>query len=590
MAVAMGDPTGRIANVILMGILSTLSPFDRFPVELWWKALQKVNAKPAVWAANFAAFNTLTVVDNRALTLAGAVGATNTGTVDIGTLTGGLTQASTGTLTTGTLTSTGSIAGAAVLLGTANAIGTIANFAAANTLTVVNGRDLTLTGRIATGTSAVGTVDIRTIGGGLTQASTGTLTTGTLTSTGDIGGAAVMQGTANAIGTIANFAAVNTLTVVDSQALALAGSVSTTNTGTVDISTLTGGLTQAANATLVTGTLTSRRNIAGAALLQGTANAIGTIANLAAVNALTVVNNQALALAGSVSATASGTVDITTRSGGLTQLNTGTLVAGTFTSTGGFASSVLLAGTANAVGSIGSVAVAGANGAFVLNDATDLTLRNTLSAHQIVVTDAARTIAMAPGARIATDGSARPNGAVQIANLPFATPGSPGSQGGAYFSSATFLQNGALTLANLSGASNVLRIDTTASTQFDTGSGLNGPNTWLVLGLNNGGTGSGAISVQALDVAYSTLGSANLTGSVNGQTGVGAAGAGHIEPAANAQYKMNACAISAVNCVIVTNGSSLRFALPDFVEPTFIVPQQPEDQDFLPLATSDRDY
>jgi len=56
-AVALGDPTGRIANVILMGILSRLSPFDQFPVEMWWRALQKVNPKPAVWAANFAAFN-----------------------------------------------------------------------------------------------------------------------------------------------------------------------------------------------------------------------------------------------------------------------------------------------------------------------------------------------------------------------------------------------------------------------------------------------------------------------------------------------------------------------------------------------------
>ncbi|NTV73295.1 MAG: hypothetical protein HGA66_03700 [Holophaga sp.] len=40
-----------------MGILSTLEPFDRFPAELWWKALQKVNPKAAVWAANYAAFN-----------------------------------------------------------------------------------------------------------------------------------------------------------------------------------------------------------------------------------------------------------------------------------------------------------------------------------------------------------------------------------------------------------------------------------------------------------------------------------------------------------------------------------------------------
>lgn len=56
-ALALGDPTGKIANVVLMGILSTLSPFDRFPVELWWKALRKVNPKPPVWAANYAAFN-----------------------------------------------------------------------------------------------------------------------------------------------------------------------------------------------------------------------------------------------------------------------------------------------------------------------------------------------------------------------------------------------------------------------------------------------------------------------------------------------------------------------------------------------------
>ncbi len=56
-ALALGDPTGRIANVVLMGILSTLEPFDRFPEELWWKALREVNPKAAVWSANYAAFN-----------------------------------------------------------------------------------------------------------------------------------------------------------------------------------------------------------------------------------------------------------------------------------------------------------------------------------------------------------------------------------------------------------------------------------------------------------------------------------------------------------------------------------------------------
>lgn len=53
----LGDAAGRTANVVMMGVLSTLPPFDAFPEELWVKALQKVNAKPIIWAANCAAFH-----------------------------------------------------------------------------------------------------------------------------------------------------------------------------------------------------------------------------------------------------------------------------------------------------------------------------------------------------------------------------------------------------------------------------------------------------------------------------------------------------------------------------------------------------
>jgi indolepyruvate ferredoxin oxidoreductase alpha subunit len=56
-ALELGDRTGRIANVVMMGVLSSLSPFDIFPPELWLKALQKLNSRPAIWAANCAAFN-----------------------------------------------------------------------------------------------------------------------------------------------------------------------------------------------------------------------------------------------------------------------------------------------------------------------------------------------------------------------------------------------------------------------------------------------------------------------------------------------------------------------------------------------------
>ncbi len=56
-ALALGDPTGRMANVVMLGLLSTTSPFDVFPVELWWEALRSVNPRPVTWSANYAAFN-----------------------------------------------------------------------------------------------------------------------------------------------------------------------------------------------------------------------------------------------------------------------------------------------------------------------------------------------------------------------------------------------------------------------------------------------------------------------------------------------------------------------------------------------------
>jgi indolepyruvate ferredoxin oxidoreductase alpha subunit len=55
-ALEIGDHTGRIANVVMMGVLSTISPLDMFPIELWLKALESVTPQPKLWAANYAAF------------------------------------------------------------------------------------------------------------------------------------------------------------------------------------------------------------------------------------------------------------------------------------------------------------------------------------------------------------------------------------------------------------------------------------------------------------------------------------------------------------------------------------------------------
>ncbi|MFH0880673.1 MAG: 2-oxoacid:acceptor oxidoreductase family protein, partial [Lentisphaerota bacterium] len=57
-ALELGDRSGRTANVVMMGILSALPPFNVFPPEMWLTALKKANSKPAVWAGNYVAFNT----------------------------------------------------------------------------------------------------------------------------------------------------------------------------------------------------------------------------------------------------------------------------------------------------------------------------------------------------------------------------------------------------------------------------------------------------------------------------------------------------------------------------------------------------
>lgn len=55
-AIEIGDSTGRIANVVMMGALSMVKPFDVFPEEIWLEAIKKVSARPAIWAANYEAF------------------------------------------------------------------------------------------------------------------------------------------------------------------------------------------------------------------------------------------------------------------------------------------------------------------------------------------------------------------------------------------------------------------------------------------------------------------------------------------------------------------------------------------------------
>ena len=55
-ALKLGDPQGRCANVVMLGVLSTLPPFNALPEALWMQALKNISRKPAAWALNYAAF------------------------------------------------------------------------------------------------------------------------------------------------------------------------------------------------------------------------------------------------------------------------------------------------------------------------------------------------------------------------------------------------------------------------------------------------------------------------------------------------------------------------------------------------------
>ncbi|MBC7354675.1 MAG: 2-oxoacid:acceptor oxidoreductase family protein [Desulfomicrobiaceae bacterium] len=55
-ALRLGDVSGRSANVVMLGVLSTLAPWNSFPVDYWLEALRRVAPKPEVWQMNHAAF------------------------------------------------------------------------------------------------------------------------------------------------------------------------------------------------------------------------------------------------------------------------------------------------------------------------------------------------------------------------------------------------------------------------------------------------------------------------------------------------------------------------------------------------------
>ena len=287
-----------------------------------------------------------------------------------------------------------------------------------------------------------------------------------------------------------------------------------------------------------------------------------------------------IAIPGTLTDGGAGTVSLIATAGGINE--PGALIAGTLS--GSANGTVNLGGASNAIATLGSFSVGG-GASFTLNDAASLLINGPLSSRGIVVTET-NTITLANGGQILTDGIQRPFGAIPPELLPTAL-----TNDGAYFTAANFVQTGISTIGNLNGAFNILRIEATGDITFAAIGGLQAPATWLILGVQGGGTATGNFASGALDVVFGNAsGRATLTGTVNGLVGQAAAAAGFIGPFGNPTFQLNNCPIHSVNCVLLPiEGAPRANPLQDIVFGSLFHPDDDDDDLLLPIV-SDKDY
>ncbi len=254
---------------------------------------------------------TLSLADAGSLNVAGVVSAADA----IFEAGGGITEVTGGLLNVGTLSSGGTTIGGDVQLMNGNGIGTLGNMALSGThvLAVADAGSLNVAGVVHAATVTLSAATLGLTGsviaadglaleagaGGVTEASGGLLTVGTLSSGGTTIGGAVSLGSANDIGTLGAFAAAGDILLHDSGALAIAGLVQTPGLLTLEdggaVSELSGGL-------LNVGTLGSGGTTIGGDVQLTNFNGIGTLGNLLTAGNLTLDNAGSLTMAGPVQA------------------------------------------------------------------------------------------------------------------------------------------------------------------------------------------------------------------------------------------------------------------------------------------------
>jgi fibronectin-binding autotransporter adhesin len=418
----------------------------------------------------------------------------------------------------------------------------------------------------------------------LNQAATSTLSSAD-TLTGNVGtlnfAAGSLTQTQNGIGITAIGGASLSGIIVSPGSISLAASTINASSSSqiastgaaVTLGAASGDLTLAAGSTTTAvGGLTL--NAAGAETLQGVISAAGPVS----LTAATIYESGALfSTGGAITASATG--------GDLTLAPSSSLNAATGISLKA-AGAATLAGAVNSPGPIGLAAasvfetssgtLASSGGAVAMTATTgDLTLAegsntgalttmtltagNTAtlagaeSAHLLVVDAPAITL---QGGSISVDPvfSAQPAVKSLTKEQLTAPPATYGS--GMFFQAGTtFIQNGATTFGARGGgnAEITARIDLLNTPSTLSFSNLRASGTDLILNLGSGGSGNGnEVLVKNLAIVFTGSGNLNLnTVTIGTQTGQAAAGAGAVVPEPKPTIKINSCAVSSVNCVII---------------------------------------
>ena len=459
-----------------------------------------------------------------------SLGSTGT-TIDI-TSAGLVSELPTSTIT-GSLISSGGVTGSVSLLGTANAIPVVGNFAVSGgDLTIVTSTDLRLVG-----TQTANNLFYEVAAPG------GTLTLGTAPALA-IGVAAFVSPGIPA--TLSTPSGGRISLVADNYVVANANSSITTTAGTVEFAPFS---------SIAESILGSSGLVVNAGLLSITQTNGGTLD----IGGFTDVPNGAVSPAASASSVDIGAAaDLTTIASTLRLDSTGAITESggplTVTNLLGSGGAWTLNNPGNAIATLGDIT----GTSFTLNDSTDLLIANTLNAANIAILAPASQVSLADGAAIVTSGASLPAGPPPPALEP--ANGAPG----AYIQAASFVQIGSSSVIGQNGGPATLQIATTGNMQFDPPLGLQATNTALILNLTNG-TAAGDVFVNTLDVTYTTPGSTNLFGTIAGVSGPSAAALGAIQPAINTPYLFNDCVIGTVCGTIPTTpiATIVPFVLPD---------------------------